>query len=165
MVVPDATGTAVAKPHARPIGPLGNLARIAAMLAMLPGIAAAPFPAAAQADKYDLARLQYPELFQVYYDEGVMEYCGLLDRESAVGFVRRRDQLLAASQLSETTNREVRIAGSIAADMEYDNHGLAQSHWCDTAGKDAYNRFVAVYRAGSKDGGADPNGNNSDKTE
>jgi hypothetical protein len=103
--------------------------------------------AIAEEDKYDRARTQHPELFKVYYDENVLEYCGLLTHESALGFVMRRDDLLAARPLSEEDVRDVRVAGAIAADMAYGSHGLAQSAWCKGEGMEAFNRFVERYRA------------------
>jgi hypothetical protein len=103
--------------------------------------------AAAQQDPYALARLRHPRLFEVYYDHGLLEYCGLLTREARGGFVLRRDDLLLAQPLSADEYRNVRVAAGIAVDMEYDNRGLGgQRLWCRTEGIDAYNRFVTRYR-------------------
>jgi hypothetical protein len=102
----------------------------------------------AGADQYDDARQAHPELFQAYYDEGLLEYCGLLSGESAAGFRLRRDELLTAMPLSEAEHRKVRIAAGIAIDYQYQNHGLSgQRLWCKTEGRDAYDHFVARYRA------------------
>jgi len=102
----------------------------------------------AAGDQYDAARLSHPDLFQAYYDEGLLEYCGLLTREAVRGFLLRRDDLLAREPLTEEQHRQVRVAAGIAIDYEYDNHGLGgQRLWCSTAGRDAYERFVARYRA------------------
>jgi len=103
--------------------------------------------ATAEEDEYDRARAQHPELFKVYYDENVLEYCGLLTNESARGFGMRRDDLLAARPLSEEEVRQVRVAGAIAADKAYSSHGLAQIAWCKGEGMEAFNRFVERYRA------------------
>jgi len=103
--------------------------------------------AAADEDQYDRARAQHPELFQVYYDENVLEYCGLLTHESALGFAMQRDDLLVARPLSQEDVRQVRVAGAIAADQAFASHGLAQSAWCKGEGMEAFNRFVARYRA------------------
>jgi hypothetical protein len=103
--------------------------------------------AVGEEDEYDRARAQHPELFKVYYDENVLEYCGLLNNESARGFGMRRDDLLAVRPLSEEEVRQVRIAGAIAADKAYSSHGLAQSAWCKGEGMEAYNRFIERYRA------------------
>lgn len=116
-------------------------------LAALIGIGAFIGRAAAEEDQYDRARVQHPELFRVYYDENVLEYCGLLTHESALGFALKRDDLLAARQLSEEDVRQVRVAGAIAADVAYSAHGLAQSAWCKGEGTEAYNRFMERYRA------------------
>jgi len=105
-----------------------------------------PAGAVAEEDKYDQARAQHPELFKAYYDENVLEYCGLLNHESALGFVMRRDDLLAARPLSEEDVRRVRVAGAIAADTAYSAHGLAQSAWCNSEGMEAFNHFVERYR-------------------
>jgi hypothetical protein len=100
------------------------------------------------ADPYDAARLDYPDLYQAYYDEGLLEYCGLQTKESMGGFALRRDELLAATPLSAEQHRTVRIAASIKIDYDYQDHGLSGSRtWCRTAGRDAYDRFVARYRA------------------
>jgi hypothetical protein len=100
----------------------------------------------AEADEYDDARSAYPALFQTYYDEGLLEYCGLLTRESVGGFLLRRDDLLTQDPLTEEQHRRVRVAAGIAIDYQYDNHGLGgQRLWCKTAGRDAYNRFVGRY--------------------
>jgi hypothetical protein len=116
-------------------------------LGVLLGPMAFPSAAAAEEDQYDRARVQHPELFKVYYDENVLEYCGLLTHESALGFAMRRDDLLAARPLSKEDVRQVRVAGAIAADMAYGSHGLAQSAWCKGEGMEAFNRFVERYRA------------------
>jgi len=100
----------------------------------------------AGADEYDEAQAQHPALFQAYYDEGLLEYCGLLTRESVGGFLLRRDDLLAEAPLTQEQHRRVRVAAGIAIDYQYDNHGLGgQRLWCKTAGRDAYNRFVGRY--------------------
>jgi hypothetical protein len=102
----------------------------------------------ARADEYDLARQQHPALFQTYYDEGLLEYCGLLSREATRGFLLQRDDQLARQPLSDEQHRRVRVSASIAIDYQYDNHGLGgQRLWCNTAGLDAYNRFIDRYRA------------------
>ena len=74
-------------------------------LTLLVLAALAPSDVAAQASKYDAARLNHPELFQVYYDEGVMEYCGMATGESMSGFALSRDALLKAEGLDEEETR------------------------------------------------------------
>ena len=123
------------------------LARCTLGLAVAWLLGAATLPAAAEEDVYDRARNDHPELFQVYYEENLLEYCGLLTRESALGFVMRRDDLLAARPLNEEAVRRVRVAGAIAADTAFGAHGLATSAWCKREGEPAYKRFVERYRA------------------
>ena len=107
----------------------------------------AAVPVAAE-DKYDIARQQYPELFKVYYDANVLEYCGLLTRESSGGFRLSRDALILRDTLREDQYRDIRISAYTAADVEYENRGLGgYKGWCRTEGKDAYDRFVAFYSA------------------
>jgi hypothetical protein len=109
---------------------------------------ALPAAAAAGDGKYDRARSQHPDLFRVYYEEMVLDYCGLRTPESEAGFRLVRDALLAADPLSEEAHREVRVASSIAADYTYQDYGLSgQRRWCGTEGLGAYNRFVSRYRA------------------
>jgi len=128
--------------------PRGTSLRLtAAAMLVLVMAGSASGGAAAEEDEYDRARARHPELFKVYYDENVLEYCGLLTNESARGFGMRRDDLLAARPLSEAEVRQVRIAGAIAADKAYSSHGLAQSAWCKGEGMEAYNRFVERYHA------------------
>jgi hypothetical protein len=122
-------------------------------MTLVAGVSFSAARADAGEDQYALARAAHPELFQAYYDEGLMEYCGLLSRESATGFVLRRDDLLAATPLTQPEHRDVRIAASIAIYLAYEDHGLSgQRLWCKTAGLDAYNRFVARYHARSNRG-------------
>jgi len=103
----------------------------------------------ARSDQYDDARVQHPALFRVYYDQGLLEYCGLLTADAAHGFTLRRDDLLTAAPMTEDQHRNVRIAAMIAIDYEYQDHGLSgQRLWCRTEGRDAYNRFVARSRGG-----------------
>lgn len=125
--------------------PLGRLALALVVLEMGGWVI---HPAAAEEDEYDRARAAHPELFKVYYDENVLEYCGLLNHESGRGFALRRDDLLTARPLSEEDVRRVRVAGAIAADKAYASHGLAQIAWCKGEGMEAYNRFVERTRGG-----------------
>ncbi len=141
------------------------LAKFRALRSLLPRVAGLAvlcgavfcYSAVAEAfDEYDAARLNHPDLFQTYYDEGLLEYCGLLTQEAVRGFLLRRDELLAREPLTAEQHRQVRVAAGIAIDYQYDNHGLGgQRLWCSTDGRAAYERFVARYRA------QDNNGNNS----
>ena len=69
------------------------------------------------------------------------------------GFALRRDEVLAQTPLSVDQHRNVRIAALIKIDYDYQDHGLnGQRQWCRTAGRAAYDRFVARYRAGNGGG-------------
>jgi hypothetical protein len=111
-------------------------------------IAAAAIAPAMAEDKYDIARRQYPELFKAYYDANVLEYCGLLTEQSAGGFRWSRDALIERDTVSDDQHRNVRISAYAAVDYEYQNRGLSgYKKWCRTEGKDAYDRFIAIYIA------------------
>ena len=119
----------------------------AALLLLNLTASALAWPAAAE-DKYDVARRTYPELFQVYYDAGILEYCGLVSQASAGGFRLTRDALLARDTMDEDQRRNVRISAYVAVDVEYSNRGLGgYKGWCRTAGRDAFDRFVAYFDA------------------
>ena len=146
-VVPKIRPSIVGLPTAGPIASPHRSRPLAATALVFAGVFL-KLHRPAHADQYDDARLAHPELFQTYYDEGLLEYCGLLTRESAGGFFLRRKDLLAAAPMSEDEHRNVRIAAGIAIDYQYANHGLSgQRLWCRTDGRDAYERFVARYRA------------------
>jgi hypothetical protein len=119
-----------------------------AIVPLVAGLLSILKPGPAIANEYDDARAQHPALFEVYYDRGLLEYCGLVTRESAAGFFLRRDELLAEEPLTEEQHRRVRVAAGIAIDYQYQDHGLGgQRQWCNTAGRDAYNRFIGRYLA------------------
>lgn len=118
---------------------------LAALAGAVPG-------AAAEESRYDRARREHPALFKLYYDETVMAYCGLLTAESEAGFRLERDVLLAEDPIGGEALRVVRVASDMAADYAYQDHGLSgQKRWCRTEGRDAYERFVARYRAQPQD--------------
>jgi len=105
-------------------------------------------PGGAEESKYQKARREHPGLFKLYYDETVMAYCGLLTPESEAGFRLVRDDLLAVDPLGDEALRTLRVASDMAADYAYQDYGLnGQKRWCKAEGLEAYNRFVARYRA------------------
>lgn len=119
-----------------------------AVMPFLVFLAVPAIPPAAAEDQYDLARRQYPELFKVYYDANVLEYCGMLTRQSSGGFRWSRDALILRDTMTEDQYRNVRISAYTAADVEYENRGLGgYKGWCRTEGKGAYDRFIAIYTA------------------
>ena len=83
-------------------------------------------------------------LFQLYYDAGVLEYCGGVTAAVYEGFHRRRDALLARHGIGEAEDRDIRIRATTAADLEYLDRGIGgQRHWCATEGREAVRRFLA----------------------
>lgn len=115
----------------------------AALLLLNLAAAAGAGPAAAE-DKYDAARRDHPLLFKIYYDAGILEYCGLVSQAAADGFRLSRDAELARDELDEDQRRDVRISAYVAVDVEYANRGLGgYKGWCRTEGRDAFDRFVA----------------------
>jgi hypothetical protein len=105
-------------------------------------------PGGAEESKYQKARREHPGLFKLYYDETVMAYCGLLTPESEAGFRLVRDAMLAVDPLDDEALRTLRVASDMAADYAYQDYGLnGQKRWCKAEGLEAYNRFVARYRA------------------
>ena len=130
-----------------------RLAKMPFLLCLLAAPAMASFvggaaaPAVAEV-KYEIARREHPELFKVYYDANVMEYCGLLTEQSTGGFRWSRDALIRRDTITADQNRDVRISAYAAADVEYENRGLGGfKGWCRSEGKGAYDRFIAVYAA------------------
>jgi hypothetical protein len=125
----------------------------------LAGLLLAPLlaaPGAAEESKYQKARREHPALFKLYYDETVMAYCGLLTPESEAGFRLERATLLAADPLGGEALRTLRVAGDMAADYAYQDYGLnGQQRWCKSEGLEAYNHFVARFRAQMPEGGAE----------
>jgi hypothetical protein len=122
--------------------------RLSVALLLLNLMATAAASSAAAEDKYDVARRVYPELFKIYYDAGILEYCGLINQESAGGFRLSRDAVLARDAMDEDQHRNVRISAYTAVDVEYANRGLGgYKGWCRTEGRDAYDRFVAYFGA------------------
>lgn len=103
-------------------------------------LSAAPALAPALAEESERQR----DLFQLYYDAGVLEYCGGVTDSVYKGFHRRRNALLARHGIDEAEDRRVRIRAYTAADLEYLDRGIGgQRHWCRTEGEDAVRRFLS----------------------
>lgn len=130
--------------------PSGSPVRSLTVLVVLAARLFCDSGSAQAADPYAAARRDYPDLYQAYYDEVLIEYCGLQTAESMGGFALRRDELLAKTPLDADQHRTVRIAARIKVDYDYQDHGLSGTRqWCRTTGHAAYDRFVARYRAGT----------------
>lgn len=82
-------------------------------------------------------------LHRAYYNDRVLEYCGLYTAEVHDGFVRRVRYLLASADIDGETVRRIKISGWSDADYEYDDHGLGGfRHWCATDGRRAADEFL-----------------------
>jgi len=84
---------------------------------------------------------------RVHYDILMVENCGLLTAEVLRGFQLRRDELLAAEHLDETTAAAARTRAGIAFELEWQNRGLGGARgWCRHEGKaaalDFFTRFI-----------------------
>jgi hypothetical protein len=112
------------------------------MLALL--LAAASWPAPARAEDAAMTE-RLSELHQAYYNDGVLEYCGLYTDEVYDGFLRRVRFLLRGGGIDTETHRRVRISGWIDADYQYGNHGLGR-YWCKTDGRRAVQEFLTFRR-------------------
>ena len=84
------------------------------------------------------------DLYRAYYNERVLEYCGLMTAEVHDGYQRRVRSLLASADIDPETNRRIKISGWTDADWQYDDHGLGgYRHWCGTDGRQAAEEFLA----------------------
>ncbi len=119
------------------------LASFLPMAAGLPG-----WTGDARADEAGAPAQALPDLYQLYYDGGLLEYCNLGSPLAVAGFRARRADLLARDKPTEELHRRVRIAAATAVDNAYLDHGLGgQRLWCRTAGKAAFDRFEAYGRS------------------
>jgi hypothetical protein len=87
------------------------------------------------------------QLHQVYYDDRVLETCGLYTAESYDGFQREVLYLVTTGGIDAENRKRIEIAGWGDADYQYGNHGMAGfRHWCASDGKKAADGFVAFRR-------------------
>jgi hypothetical protein len=84
------------------------------------------------------------EIKKVAYMYSVTEYCGLNTFEVYDGYRREMRHLTREGRLPESTVRWLRIDGSVAADLEFENRGLGGiRNWCPSEGLDAVRHFLA----------------------
>jgi len=87
----------------------------------------------------------------VVYDYAVTSYCGVLTPEVEVGFRIELAEMTARQGLSAAQAKAQRIAGWIAADMEWSNRGLGGFRaWCQGEGLDAARHFQNIQKDSSK---------------
>ncbi len=86
----------------------------------------------------------------VVYDYAVTSYCGTLTPEVEAGFRAELAQLTDDSGLNPDQAKAQRIAGWVAADLEWSNRGLGGYRaWCQSEGVDAARRFLSHAPGGS----------------
>ena len=86
-------------------------------------------------------------MLQAHYDEGVLEYCGLVTAEVYDGYQRMVRHLVQTSGIDADTQRRIRIDGFVKADYQFGNHGLVgQKLWCSTDGAEYVQRFLEFRR-------------------
>lgn len=109
--------------------------------------AAVVLPATVLGQSPGTEKQAFPELYQMYYDGGLLEYCNLVTPLASKGFRAMRADLLARDRPTDEQHRQTRIAAATAIDTEYLDHGLGgQRLWCKTEGKAAFDRFEAYGR-------------------
>src|SRR5262249_60659551 len=90
-------------------------------LLLLPALmmAAAPAGSATEIPKHPVGPLQ-----EAIYGFAVAEYCGLLTEAVAEGFHLERAWIIARDKITPEQEWADRIAANMAADYQYDDHGL-----------------------------------------
>ena len=82
------------------------------------------------------------ELEQIFYDMGVIGYCGLSTRVVSEGFNRQLAELMARNDISESHLRDARNRALTMVEWEWDNRGLGGFRgWCRSEGESAVQRF------------------------
>ena len=90
------------------------------------------------------------EVRDVVYDYAVTSYCGTLTPEVEAGYKSEVAETTARAGLSEDEAKKQRIAGWVAADLEWSNRGLGGFRaWCRSEGVEAARHFLEVLRGGS----------------
>ena len=119
------------------IEPMGSRIR----MILFPWLAVLVLSGPAAADEASSRGL---ELRRLAYLIGVADYCGFVTYEVYDGYQRETRELIRRENLSQNTWRWIRINGSIDADLQYGNHGIAgQRRWCQSDGMEAVMRFIA----------------------
>jgi hypothetical protein len=104
-------------------------------------------PCAAWAEGMSVPVDREARLHQVYYDDRVLETCGLYTAESYDGFQREVLYLVTTGGIDAENRKRIEIAGWGDADYQYGNHGMAGFRfWCAGDGKKAADGFIAFRR-------------------
>lgn len=84
-------------------------------------------------------------LEQLFYDIGVIGYCGLSSDEVYAGFRRELDRIVEEDLADEHDLRRARNRAMTLVELEWDNRGLGGFRgWCRTEGELAVDRFMGV---------------------
>ena len=85
------------------------------------------------------------ELERVFYDIGVVGYCGLVTDAVSQGFRREVRRIVERDAIDERGLNAARSRAMTLVELEWDNRGLGGFRgWCRTEGEDAVKRFLAV---------------------
>ena len=83
------------------------------------------------------------ELEQVFYDIGVIGYCGLSNDEATRGFQHQLNGLVDRDDLDAVQIRDARNHALSMVEWEWDNRGLGGFRgWCASEGQAAVERFT-----------------------
>lgn len=82
-------------------------------------------------------------LEQIFYDIGVIGYCGLSNEEVTRGFNRQLKKLVDRDNLDAVQIRDARNDALSMVEWEWDNRGLGGFRgWCKNEGEAAVERFT-----------------------
>ena len=111
-----------------PIPVLRNIAT-AALVVSLASLAAGPKPTTA--------------LEKIFYDMGVIGYCGLSGKTVYEGFRRQLAEITARENSDPVEIRDARNRALTMVEWEWDNRGLGGFRgWCSSEGEAAVKRFA-----------------------
>ena len=83
------------------------------------------------------------ELERIFYDIGVIGYCGLSSEAVLEGFRRQLKDMVERDGIGPARVREARSRAMTMVEMEWDNRGLGGFRgWCLGEGEGAVERFV-----------------------
>lgn len=84
-------------------------------------------------------------LEQVFYDMGVIGYCGLSTDPVSRGFHEQLKRIVEEGGANEQQVRTAQNRAITLVELEWDNRGLGGFRgWCRTEGQDAVDRFLDV---------------------
>lgn len=84
-------------------------------------------------------------LEQVFYDIGVIGYCGLSGNTVTEGFQREVRRIVEREEINKKAFNAARSRAITLVELEWDNRGLGGfRRWCRTEGETAVRRFLSV---------------------